>query len=93
MEQIECLRRRIDNGKTRAVFSKEMAKSSPQRQPNSMLTYMKWVRKLRAHWLGLLGFGAVIIVIFSWFFLGMDSQGTTRKVSSIEAQNLTSSKR
>ena len=59
----------IDNGKTRAVFSGN-GQIEPPAPTEQHVDLHEMGAKLRAHWLGLLGFGAVIIVIvFCGFFL------------------------
>ena len=58
-----------DNGKTRAVFSGN-GQIEPPAPTEQHVDLHEMGAKLRAHWLGLLGFGAVIIVIvFCGFFL------------------------
>ena len=58
-----------DNGKTRTVFSGN-GQIEPPAPTEQHVDLHEMGAKLRAHWLGLLGFGAVIIVIvFCGFFL------------------------
>mgnify|MGYP001186626417 FL=1 len=59
----------IDNGQTRTVFSGN-GEIEPPAPAEDHVDLHEMGAKLRAHWLGLLGFGAVIIVIvFCGFFL------------------------